>query len=254
LATVARDVLAALPAELAGIRTLWVTNDIAPLLVHDGRVTRRVVAIGGTGTGFCALNPEGGTCAKTSGHDYLLSDEGGGFDIGLQGLRAVMRAFDGRGPKTCLSDLLSRWQNIYPKDLPTLVYSSDEPKVLVASFAKFVLEAAEQGDPCSSGIIDFAASEIALGIVTAANRVGLEGDYEILLFGSNLVSPSHSILRVRLRRILEDRARDAVVNSVSTSPLAAVAQLSDIIEYNPNFAGLLTCAVPFGRFEPAAIS
>ena len=70
--------------------TLVTSNDIAPLLLATSH--RPVVAaIAGTGTGYAARTPDG-TVRRASGAEYLLSDEGGGFDLGLQGLRAVIKA------------------------------------------------------------------------------------------------------------------------------------------------------------------
>jgi len=249
LPRVASEVFAALPQELKGIDELWIANDIAPLLVHDGRVSPRVVAICGTGTGFCALNLPAERCARASGCEYLLSDEGGGFDIGLLGLRAVVRALDGRGPKTTLSELLLSWRNVHPDALPALVYSSDEPKVLVASFARFVLQAAELGDEPSRGIIERAANELAIGIVAVAEGAGLEGHYEISLAGSNLISPDHAILRNRLHRILADRARGAAIVSIVGSPLEVVARFSGVVGQEAKLATLLARSVPFGHFH-----
>jgi N-acetylglucosamine kinase-like BadF-type ATPase len=229
---------------------LWVTNDIAPLLVHDGRTTRRVVAICGTGTGFCALNPEEGLCVRTSGHDYLLADEGGGFDLGLQGLRAIMRAADGRGPETSLTEQLAPWRGVSVAKLHDLVYASIEPKVLIASFAPFVLMAAENGDSSAQSIVDRATTELVTGIQTAARGARLVGAYEVTLAGSNLTSPKHSILRDRLRSFLIANVPGVSIRIVA-SPLQAVSQMAEVLPEEARLLRILKNSLPFLHATPS---
>ncbi len=77
----ARQLLERPTAPLYAAEELWIINDVAPLLVHDGRLTDRAVVNCGTGTGFCAINPTKELIARASGKEYLLADEGGGFDL-----------------------------------------------------------------------------------------------------------------------------------------------------------------------------
>ena len=73
-------------------------------IMNDSRVALRagtkdgvgVVLIAGTGSNCYGLNSDGQS-AKSGGVDYILSDEGGGYDIGLRSLKAVARDLDSRG-------------------------------------------------------------------------------------------------------------------------------------------------------------
>src|ERR1041384_2178791 len=47
-----------------------------------------------------------GELIRAGGWGYLFGDEGSGYTIGIAALRAVMQSYDGRGPKTLLSQLL----------------------------------------------------------------------------------------------------------------------------------------------------
>lgn len=225
---------------------LWITNDIAPLMVHDGRVTERVAAICGTGTGFCAINPPQALCARASGQEYLLTDEGGGFDLGLRGLRAIVRANDGRGPETSLSDALASWQGVSTDDLFDLVYSSAEPKILIASLAPFVLVAAEQGDRCARLIVDYAVQEIMEGIRATTTRARLDRPYEVVLAGSNLVG-EHGFLRERVQACLYTSIPDVTISVITASTLKAVAQLAEILPRNPSLRASLEATLPLAR-------
>ncbi|MFH9005872.1 DegT/DnrJ/EryC1/StrS family aminotransferase [Streptomyces afghaniensis] len=233
------------PLDRAG--EVWVTNDLGPLLVHDGRAADRVVVVCGTGTGFCAVNVAKGLTARASGRDYLLADEGGGFDIGLQGLRAAVRDSDGRGPSTRLTQSVRQWHDITLEGLFDLVYGSDEPKVLVGSFAPFVLAAAEEGDECARLIVDRAAEELVTGVRAVADRAELSGPYEVLMAGSNLVG-NQPVLRRRLERSLAELMPDVTVRPMRGTTLAAVREMAELLPGDERLQDLLGGCVPLGRF------
>jgi N-acetylglucosamine kinase-like BadF-type ATPase len=178
---------------------LLVTNDMVPVMLstpaHDV-----VAAIVGTGTGYAARTGLE-RWARVGGADYLLSDEGGGFDLGVQGLRAAVRALDGRGPATGLVERAQAWAGGQGRDglldaLFERVYVA-YPRVGVASFARVVTEAAAAGDEVALRLVDEAAGEVQLGICTAATRVGITGHAPTVLLSGSLVA-ARSPLRDRL--------------------------------------------------------
>src|SRR5438105_659794 len=64
-----------------------------------------VVVIAGTGSVAFGRN-EAGTEARAGGWGPTIGDEGSGFGIARNGLSAIVRSYDGRGPATKLTDLL----------------------------------------------------------------------------------------------------------------------------------------------------
>ncbi len=230
---------------------LWVTNDVAPLLVHDGRVADRVAVICGTGTGFCGVHPAAARIARASGREYLLADEGGGFDLGLQGLRAVVRADDGRGPATRLTDLLASWRGVPAAELVEVVHSSPEPKLLISSFAPYVLAAAAAGDGCADRIVAGAAAELVTGIRAVARRTGLPAAYEVVLVGSNLVGP-HPALRDALAARLRADLPAVVAGPLPGSTLTAVAALAELLPGDRRLRDLIGGCLPLVRTRPGS--
>jgi N-acetylglucosamine kinase-like BadF-type ATPase len=182
-------------AILARADCCWLTNDIVPLIVNGEARRPRIAVVCGTGTGFAARG-SAHRYARASGREYLLSDEGGGFDIGLRGLRAVVKASDGRGEPTILQRLLPAWGCASPDELDERVYETTEPKRVVASFAPLVLQAAAQGDPASQAIVTGAADELLCGItaVCAATAIPTDTHGELVLAGS-LLAAANSALR-----------------------------------------------------------
>lgn len=245
------DHLAELPsADLTLARDLWIMNDVAPLLVYDGRVADRVVAVCGTGTGFCSISTTGST-ARASGAEYLLADEGGGFDLGLSGLRAVVRHLDGRGPSTGLTDALTTWAGIGADELFDLVYDSAEPKILISSFAPFVLVAARDGDSCARAIVARAADELLTGIRAVARGAGLSARFEVLLAGSNLVA-DHGILREHLIAALNAAMPDVLVREFEGSTLVAIAKMTQLIDEKPHVVAMLDSCLPVLNFRSSS--
>ena len=84
---------------------------VPPAIVNDSFIALRagvrapwgVVVIAGTGTVAAGRNSAGETF-RTLGLGRLLGDEGSASDVGEAALRAVARAYVGRGPATSLSE------------------------------------------------------------------------------------------------------------------------------------------------------
>jgi N-acetylglucosamine kinase-like BadF-type ATPase len=164
-----------------------------------------VAAIVGTGTGYAARTGLD-RWARVGGADYLLSDEGGGFDLGVQGLRAAVRAVDGRGPATELVGRARSWADVQGREglldaLFERVYVA-YPRVGVASFARVVIEAAAAGDAVALRLVDEAAGEVQLGICTAATRTGIADHAPTVVLSGSLVA-ARSPLRDRLTARLD---------------------------------------------------
>src|SRR5207302_4816203 len=93
---------------LAGIlRTpnLIVTNDAVIALAGATASGQGIIAIAGTGSIAFGRNASGRT-ARAGGWGYIFGDEGSGFDIVRQALRAALRMEEGWGPATRLREVL----------------------------------------------------------------------------------------------------------------------------------------------------
>jgi N-acetylglucosamine kinase-like BadF-type ATPase len=66
-----------------------------------------IVVIAGTGSGAAGRDATGRT-VRVGGHGFLLGDEGGGYWIGREAVRAALRAADGTGPPTALIAVVER--------------------------------------------------------------------------------------------------------------------------------------------------
>ena len=140
--------LASLPAERVAVTSDAVTAHAGALNGQPG-----VVLIVGTGVVALAIDADG--AARTvDGWGPWLGDEGGGGWIGTAGLRAVLRAHDGRGPSTVLLDA-ARARFGAPETWPAKLTDA----ATLASFAPDVLAAKD--DAAALAIVRAAADALA---------------------------------------------------------------------------------------------
>ncbi|MFG3102197.1 BadF/BadG/BcrA/BcrD ATPase family protein [Streptomyces sp. NPDC048182] len=149
--------------------------------VTSDAVTAHAGALGGgagvvlaIGTGSVAVGiGADGSFARADGWGPWLGDEGGGAWIGVRGLRAALRAHDGRGPDTAL--LAAAVRRFGAADtLPAALSAMGTPARTAASFAPEVARAAEAGDAVAGRIVREAGA--ALGETALAAAAGIAGD------------------------------------------------------------------------------
>lgn len=141
------------------------------------------VIIAGTGA-ICFGRNAGGESARAGGFGYLLDDEGSGYALGRDLLRAVLRARDGRGPATVLEGLLLQRRGLAETaDLIRFAYDPVLGKANIAGLAPLLLEALCQGDAAAQAIADKAADELAALGRTVLGRLGLENSELVLMGG-----------------------------------------------------------------------
>jgi N-acetylglucosamine kinase-like BadF-type ATPase len=113
------------------------------------------------GTGSMALGRAAhGRQARAGGWGVVLGDEGSGWWLGIQGLRAVARAADGRGPATILTGILLDALSL-PDAAAMITRVDAASKGEIAALAPLVLRAAEDGDGLARQLADDAARELA---------------------------------------------------------------------------------------------
>jgi len=150
---------------LAGIlRTprLTVTDDAAIALAGATASGQGIITIAGTGSIAFGRNAEGRT-ARAGGWGHIFGDEGGGFDIARQALRAVLRMEEGWGPATNLREkLLEATGSQTANEMLHKCYTEEWPRSRVATLVPQVDTAATEGDGLAAGILDSAAQQLAM--------------------------------------------------------------------------------------------
>lgn len=181
-----------------------VTNDCEGLLAAGTRNGWGIALVAGTGSITFGRTPDG-TTTRTGGWGYLMGDEGSAYDVALAGLKAAVRAADGREPlNQLLPDFLKRLGLNQPEDLLEAIYLSKPERAWIASLAGVVTMAADAGDPAANRILNSAAEELALLIATTARKLQLQAEPIPVCYTGGLILNS-STLQERLARELAQR-------------------------------------------------
>jgi len=164
--------------------TARVVNDAAIALVAGAPERYGIVILAGTGSIAYGIDP-GGKTVRSGGYGFLLADEGSGYWLGHQALRAVVRAADGRGPGTRLSAVLFEALGVgsVPELVPR-VYERGLPKHRIAALAPLVQTAHDTGDDVANKLIAAAARELALAARAVARQLDFgDHEYKVVLAG-----------------------------------------------------------------------
>lgn len=218
-----RDRLCRLVGSACAAPEVWLADDAVTAHVGALSLGWGVSLVSGTGVA-CLAVPEFGPPRIIGGHGYLLGDEGGGFWIGRHGIRAVLRAAEGRGPDTSLAALAEHRFGALA-DLHGRLHAGDRPVDSIARFAPDVLTAASAGDEVASAIIDEAARELLLVARTGVTWAGSGAAGAVpLALGGRLLEPEGE-LRRQFLDILGDSRLPAVARTADASPLDGALRL-----------------------------
>ena len=157
------------------------TNDSHIALVAGAPEGYGLMIVAGTGCIAFGITPEGRQ-ARADGFGHLLGDEGSAYAIGREALRAVCRAYDGRGPQTALTEaILGRLSLESAVDLMPWSLQIGGAKAPVAALAPSVFAVWRTGDPEAVRIVETALEKLAdaAGAVYAKLFAGSGGDESI---------------------------------------------------------------------------
>jgi N-acetylglucosamine kinase-like BadF-type ATPase len=192
-----------------------VVNDAELVLAGGTPEGWGVALISGTGS-VCLGRAADGRTVRVGGWGPFLSDEGSGYEIAAQALRAVARSVDGREQAPALvKAVLRHWSLGDPTALIRFVHAPTTTAAEIAGLATVVLDEAKRGDPSAQGILERAARELAAQVATVIQRLKLCHPPLALAGG---------MLRGALREgvVKEIGAQIASVTYVSDPPLGAV--------------------------------
>ena len=144
-----------------------------------------------TGTGSIAYGRDAsGRAARAGGWGYMLADEGSGFWLGKEALRAVLRAADRRGPATLLTGpVLQHFGVGRAQDIGREVYRDGVRPAAIAELATVVEAVAAAGDQIAVDILDLGARELTLLAVSVVEQLDLPEGPVVLAGGTLRAAP-----------------------------------------------------------------
>lgn len=182
--TLDRHVELAVSGLLTGIPTtvdndVYVANDAA-FLGAPG-----VLLIAGTGS-MAVTRANDGTLTRSGGWGDAFGDEGSAYWIGREALSLATRALDGRGPATCLTDVLPYPLTGSPDERLVAIFdwvgALQHPRSELAALAATVITAAEAGDAVANTLIDAAVQQLAAHVQAGrlSGQLGAGGIWSML--------------------------------------------------------------------------
>lgn len=184
-----------------------------------------IVLIAGTGSSCYGRNAAGESW-RSGGWGPLVADEGSAYWLGVEAIKAAVRAFDGRAPSTIL---LPRVQTALA--LPTMddllhrLYVTGMSRKEIASLAPLVIEAASQGDSTAVALIRRGCGELADCVLAVAQKLGLaERRCELALTGGTFRAGEMVI--APLREAVTDRMPLCIVGLAECPPVIGACLLA----------------------------
>ena len=155
----------------------WVKNDtIAALRAGLYETSFGVTVVVGTGFNAAVRGHEGQEFVMP-GLGYLSGDYGGGRWLGRQVIRAVMRAWDGRGPQTILSRLVLEHMGVKDElELIRLMRSDKAAQRDIHELVPLVFEATSLGDTVAQSLLITLGEEVGLAASVLIHRFCLENE------------------------------------------------------------------------------
>jgi N-acetylglucosamine kinase-like BadF-type ATPase len=180
------------------------------------------------GTGSIALgNPNADELVRCGGWGIELDDEGSGAWIGREGLTAVVRAIDGRGKKTALTDIIADgFPSINIEQPRTIVKAYSEGAFQYHSLSPFVMKCAEEGDEICLDIINRSAEHL-LELPLALAPSFKEKVVDVALMGG--IVDNDTLLAGKLKDKIKKNKSLNLVEAKSTALIGALAMGSELI-------------------------
>ncbi|MGA9877062.1 MAG: BadF/BadG/BcrA/BcrD ATPase family protein [Solirubrobacteraceae bacterium] len=177
------DAVAAQVRELRPSSWL-VVNDVVGAWAAATGAQPGVGVISGTGSNVFGVGADG-RAWRAGGWGHVLGDEGSGYVLAVQSIKAVLADRDRSGPETALSDAAVGFFGVGSVEaLATLVYSKPLTKGEIAAFAVEAAHVAHAGDAVARELYRRAAAELGKQVVAVVEQAGLADDFPVGLIGS----------------------------------------------------------------------
>lgn len=143
-----------------------------------------ILVVSGTGSITYGLTADGKRY-RAGGWGHLLGDEGSGYSIGLNSLKAAMKCYDGALPSTMLVPMiLEKYRFSEITELKAYVYGKQIAKSDIAAFAEICIKACGVGDETALRIIRGEAEQLAQTTAALIRKNPAFASSDVVLTGS----------------------------------------------------------------------
>jgi N-acetylglucosamine kinase-like BadF-type ATPase len=204
---------------------VWVVvNDVVGAWATATGATPGVGVISGTGSNVLGVGPQARPW-RAGGWGHVLGDEGSGYWLSVQSIKAALHERDGTGPPTALSAAALRFFDVdHVETLASLVYSKPLSKGELAAFAVETARSANEGDAVARKLYERAAAELGEQVKAAIRETSLEGGFPVGLIGGGF--KAGAVFVDPLTRAIHELAPQARVGTVSMAPVGGCVLLA----------------------------
>ncbi|WP_089410065.1 N-acetylglucosamine kinase [Granulicella rosea] len=179
-----------------------------------------VLVLAGTGSNVAGRTPAG-VLTSAGGWGPALSDQGSGYRIGFEGLRAAFLAHDEGRATLLMAAILDLWELRSIDEL--VAYGNRQPAPDFSKLTSVVLACARQGDAVAGQVLDRQGRELAYLVRLIIRRLKLASDDPgwappVAFAGSimEMVEPVRQSLIAAVREEFPDvRTLDGVVDPIA---------------------------------------
>jgi glucosamine kinase len=194
-----------------------VVNDVVTAWATATGAHPGIGVISGTGSNVLGVGSDG-RAWRAGGWGHLLGDEGSGYWLGVESIRAALRDREDSGPRTALSEAVIEFFGASSVEvLAASVYSKPLGKAEIAAFATETAKLAERGDVVARALYERGARLLSQQVAAVIRRTGLEGSFPVGLIGS--VFKAGDVFVEPLTRAMHELAPDAQVSVVEMAPV-----------------------------------
>jgi N-acetylglucosamine kinase-like BadF-type ATPase len=196
-------------------------NDSVIALKNGSDKANAVILVAGTGS-ICYGQNSKGESKKTSGMDYLLADQGSGYDIGRHVLREAVKSYDGRSPKSLLEAYLCEHFKIKSiLELKNSVYHPPLTKIEVAELSPLCTKAFEQNDAVAKDIFNWSVAGIVLMAETVIDGLELT-NFDLVFSGAVMNIP---YINTEVSKILKEKYRGVSIVNPNSDPVFGAVKM-----------------------------
>jgi N-acetylglucosamine kinase-like BadF-type ATPase len=196
-AGISAERLAAAVLAIAGTDTEAIARNVRAARTDDWLVVNDAIAawasatgtgpgvavIAGTGSNVFGVGPDD-TPWRAGGWGHLLGDEGSGYWLGVQSIKAALGDREASGPETALTERAPAFFGLQTvEQLVHLVYSKPLTKSEIAALAVETGRLANAGDAVARELYLWGARELGRQIRAVLEQTGLQGAFPVGLIG-----------------------------------------------------------------------
>lgn len=189
------------------------------VIAHAGALGGRsgVLALAGTGSAILGIDASGRR-VKVGGWGPVYGDEGSAYSSAQHALRAAARAYDGRGPRTALLNVITRALGLNDfRETVARIYVGKMGPREIAALSRAVYETAEAGDEVARNIFLEAGADLAEGVAAALQQLNLAGERQVVSYQGSVLAAC-ALVRERFSEALRRQFPDVSIQPPRATP------------------------------------